>query len=86
MKDAPVKQTVMTSIPLTTVIPENSPAPQTLTITPAAQQIQKIPRTSPKTGDDTDITIWVILFAAAGGITGVVWYFWKKKHKSKHNH
>ena len=71
MKDAPKKQ------PETTSTPEKPTTPNTTT-TPSTETPKKETPTTPKTGDDRNPLIWLLLLGAAGSMLGAAWYLRKK--------
>ena len=80
MKDAPKKQpetTPTTEKPTTPDNPTNPSTPTTSTETP------KETPTKPKTGDDRNPLIWLLLLGLGGGLAGAAWYLRKKDEKDQ---
>ena len=71
MKDAPKKQ------PETTPTTEKSGKPDNPT-TPSTETPKKEAPTTPKTGDDRNPMLWLLLMMIGGSMLGGIWYFRRK--------
>ena len=76
MKDAPKKQPETTSVPEKTTTP-NNPA------TPSTETPKREMPTTPKTGDNRNPLIWLLLFGIGGCMAGIAWYLLKKDNKDQ---
>ena len=79
MKDAPKKQPETTPTPEKTTTPDNPTNPTT----PSTETPKKETPTTPKTGDDRNPLIWLLLFGIGGCMAGIVWYLRKKDDKNQ---
>ncbi len=80
MKDKPKKQLETTPTTEKPTTPDNPTSPSTPT---ASTETPKETPTTPKTGDDRNPLIWLLLFGIGGGLAGAAWYLRKKDEKDQ---
>ena len=77
MKDKPKEQPETT--PENPTTPSNPTSPSSPTTPTTSTETPKQTPTTPKTGDDRNPLIWLLLLGLGGGLAGAAWYLRKRE-------